>query len=421
MTTARARAACLLSALLLVLALAVPLLSQPAHAAQLAAAAAPAPADSAHPYTDPVWWPLRNPAKVGCVYNNCPGPYHGYWAIDFRANLDDPIYAAGGGVFHIGAVNNTCPASGNSSGTWVWIDHGPAGATIYEHLNRVLATEGQLVTPGTEIGTMGHNGNTAPCTVNYLHMEWRAERLGGTRQPIPALRACVGGATQSFPTALGYSSWNSIPNVTVTTPTASNACLPTSSWGTPDRPTITVSRSSGTAVVTPSARPASADAWRDRVEEYFPSKHAYLLIGYHNHYPTTNATTLTGLTNGRTYRFSASFHNASGWSAWAPTVAVIVGGVPSVPVPLHLSSGVGYTTYSWARSSSSTTTATYEVARRCYWTGAWHAWVFTTAPGTNTSYTWHTSLRHTLCEVSVKAHNSIGWSAWAPNHYTTTG
>jgi hypothetical protein len=102
-------------------------------------------------------------------------------------------------------------------------------------------------------------------------------------------------------------------------------------------------------------------------------------------------------------------------------VTFVAGTVPSVPVPQSLRAGVGYITYVWSRSSSSTTTATYEVARRCYWTGAWHPWVFTGVPGTNTTYTWRTSLRHTLCEVSVKAHNSVGWSAWATNHYITTG
>ena len=160
MTTARVRAASLLTLLVLVAAALTALpsarsraaVSKSASAAVAAPAVAPAgvasmaassaaTGDPEHPYTDPIWLPVHAPDRVGCVYSNCAGPYHGYWAIDFGGNLDDPIYAAGGGVFHVGDINNTCPATGNTPGTWVWIDHGAAGVTVYEHLNRVLAAE----------------------------------------------------------------------------------------------------------------------------------------------------------------------------------------------------------------------------------------------------------------------------------------
>ena len=129
MPTARARAASLSTLFLLVALVLTALPAAPSHAAATGArASAPASApaagpravtssaapDPAHPYSDPVWFPLRNTARVGCVYSNCPGPYHGYWAIDFGGALDDPIYAAGAGVFHIGAVDHSCPASGTT-------------------------------------------------------------------------------------------------------------------------------------------------------------------------------------------------------------------------------------------------------------------------------------------------------------------
>jgi hypothetical protein len=45
----------------------------------------------------PAWLPMRVPARVNCVRTNCPGPYHGDWAIDFidteRSTLE-PLYAA---------------------------------------------------------------------------------------------------------------------------------------------------------------------------------------------------------------------------------------------------------------------------------------------------------------------------------------
>jgi len=67
----------------------------------ITAAAAPAAvtAPSAE-FGMPVWSPMRAPARVNCVRTNCPGPYHGGWAIDFidtdRTTLE-PLYAVGPG------------------------------------------------------------------------------------------------------------------------------------------------------------------------------------------------------------------------------------------------------------------------------------------------------------------------------------
>src|SRR5947207_208499 len=83
------------------------------------------------------------------------------------------------GAALLATIGHSCPATGHEPGTWVWVDHRPACVTSYEHVNGVLATDVQLVTPATEIGTMGHNGNTAPCHAVYTHMEFRAQRLGG--------------------------------------------------------------------------------------------------------------------------------------------------------------------------------------------------------------------------------------------------
>jgi hypothetical protein len=432
MSSARTRAAFLFALLLLVaLALtAVPAAPSRARVSGSVAAAVPASVtatttaatpDPAHPYSDPVWFPLRNPAKVGCVYSNCPGPYHGYWAILFGGNADDPIYAAGGGVFHIGKLSPGCPASGVTAGTWVWIDHGPAGATVYEHLNHVLATEGQLVTPGTEIATMGHSGETYPCHTYYVHVEWQAQRLGGTKLPIPSMFACVGSTPKSYPAALGYSSWNSIPNMQVSTGTLTSSCMP-NSWSTPSRPTFALARGYRAAYVSPSARPTGTERWRDRVEEYHPSLHAYGLPTYHDHYPTTSTTTLTGLTNGHTYRISVAFHNASGWSAWATTQTVIPSAVPPAPVFRSLSSSSASIYYSWYRSTSyGLATATYQVARRCRsQTGSYVAWVFNTVPGTNTSFTWRPVTTGNICEVTVRGHNSAGYGYWGTRHFVLT-
>ena len=125
--------------------------------------------DPEHPFSDPVWWPLRDPARVSCAKTNCEGPYHGYDAIDFIGELGAPVHAAGAGILHIGGVSAGCGSVDGHAGTWVWVDHGPAGSTRYYHLDTITASEGDYVTPATQIGTMGHSGDAAPCTTNYLH------------------------------------------------------------------------------------------------------------------------------------------------------------------------------------------------------------------------------------------------------------
>ena len=171
----------------------------------------------------------------------------------------------------------------------------------------------------------------------------------------------------------------------------------------------------------PSARPAGTERWRDRVEEYFPSLKSYRMIGYHDHYPTTSSTTITGLEDGRTYRITAAFHNGTGWSAWASAQTVIPGSLPSIPTYRGLTHGSNWALLSWYRSSSAgSTTATYQVARRCYFSGAWHAFVYTTVPGTNISFQWHPIAPHMTCQVTVRAHNAVGWSRFQTPHYVTT-
>ena len=119
--------------LLAVLAVVVPppALLAPADAATLTTTS------SAHPYGDPVWFPLRNPASVGYAKSGCGTKSdHGYWAIDFLGTRGDPVYAAGAGIAHIGGNSGACVTSGsdNNGGRWVWVDHGAGVVTKYHHL-----------------------------------------------------------------------------------------------------------------------------------------------------------------------------------------------------------------------------------------------------------------------------------------------
>jgi hypothetical protein len=189
-------------------------------------------------FSGPVWSPLRVPARVNCVRTNCPGPYHGYWAIDFISTLrepagvrpHDPLYAVAAGVFHISVLDNSCSTRARG-GNLVWIDHGSGRTTRYRHLDDVLAKEGQWVTPRTQIGTIGHSG-FACNKANYLHMEFRVNNV---RVEPPSMYACVGTRRVTLPQALGYSTWNQVPTnqnpntglkPNVYTPRSGNACIP---------------------------------------------------------------------------------------------------------------------------------------------------------------------------------------------------
>ena len=185
----------------------------------------------------PAWSPLRNPARVNCVRTNCPGPYHNLWAIDFididRSTIE-PLYAVAPGIVHIGNLmgNNTCSPGRATYGSWLWIDHGNGRTTRYTHLYGVLVREGQRVTPRTQIGSMGHNGNRPPCLANYLHMEFR---VNGLRVKPPAMLACVGTRRVTMPASLGYAEWDLVPTnqnpktggkPNIYTHDSTNACMP---------------------------------------------------------------------------------------------------------------------------------------------------------------------------------------------------
>ena len=201
----------------------------------VSAAAAPVLVPSAV-FDIPVWSPLRAPARVNCVRTNCPGPYHGDWAIDFidtdRSTLE-PVFAVAPGVVHIGKIigNNTCDVT-ISYGSWLDVDHGAGRTTRYTHLYGVQVREGQRVTPRTKLGSMGHNGNRPPCKANYLHMEFRVNNV---RVKPPAMSTCVGTRRVTMPASLGYAEWDLVPTnqnpktglkPNIFTHRSTNACLP---------------------------------------------------------------------------------------------------------------------------------------------------------------------------------------------------
>ena len=67
-------------------------------------------------------------------------------------------------------------------GNMVLIESGQGWATIYGHLEKILVTEGQRVSQGENIGTMGRSGRA---TGVHLHFEIRKDK--GPVDPLPLL------------------------------------------------------------------------------------------------------------------------------------------------------------------------------------------------------------------------------------------
>ena len=146
------------------------------------------------------------------------------------------------------------PGAPDASGTWVWIDHGGGVVSRYHHLDSVAVAEGALVTPSTQIGAMGHSGDFAPCTTNYLHFEVRTGGVKGTRVDPGQLWGCLGTSRESYPAAFGYSSWNDVPKVSEWTPALDNGCLPTSTTTSSAPAAISGRRGDESARITWTAR-----------------------------------------------------------------------------------------------------------------------------------------------------------------------
>ena len=87
--------------------------------------------------------------------------------IDLQAKIGEPVYAVRGGKviearFHRGM------------GNYVELSHPSGHATIYGHLSKIAAREGQAVRQGDKIGEVGKTGNANHRSIiPHLHFEIR--------------------------------------------------------------------------------------------------------------------------------------------------------------------------------------------------------------------------------------------------------
>lgn len=158
-------------------------------------------------------WPLtQHIITAGWTYND--GSAHN--AIDLRAAVGTPVYAAEGGtVDQVQAWDGRTKTGMQSYGNMVRIRHaaykGGSLRTRYAHLSKILVSAGQEVKAGDLIGYSGETGN---CAGAHLHFE---VIYNGTRvNPLNWLDAdfeCANAAVQAH---LG--SYHSVAVSSVDTP-----------------------------------------------------------------------------------------------------------------------------------------------------------------------------------------------------------
>src|SRR5436305_10046769 len=121
-------------------------------------------ATTAHPYSNPTWWPLSaSGTAMACYRGNgpdCRNPLqHTVYAMDIAAPSWSslPVYAMGAGVVHIRSTGWHCnPDQGR--GNWLYVDHGNGTRSEYGHLGRIYVHTGDFVTAHTKLATVGQSG-----------------------------------------------------------------------------------------------------------------------------------------------------------------------------------------------------------------------------------------------------------------------
>lgn len=408
----------------LALALGAFLVVVPAPATPTAAASPSLQALASHPYSDPVWFPLRAPATIGCAKSGCgTSSDHGYDAIDWLGQQGDPVYAAGAGVAHVGGSSGACSGSGEvDGGRWVWVDHGGGVVSRYHHLDSIAIEDGELVTPAVRLGGLGHSGDVPPCTTNYLHFEVRHGGVNGERVDLGPLRGCGANGLVQLPQAFGFSSWNAPglhPARRLTTPRLDSSCV-TPDWATTsDSPAPRLGRSDGAVHVAVDV-PGGADEWVVHLEIWRPSLDTWRTLTVTRVPAGTTSTVFRDeVENGRRYRVQAAVHQGRGWSRWSAPQEVL--GTPASPALRYLQwkkqkSKKSYLHYGWERPEELGSPVTgYTVQRRCgAKAGSLGGWKSSDA-GARTAYLNLRGLQKAkVCEVRIRAKNAVGAGDWSP-------
>jgi hypothetical protein len=476
-----ARARRTATTLALALPVALTLLQVPSHAAtatathntQVARTSAPA-----HPFSDPVWYPLRNKAEMGCANGNprtknsgasacnqSGSVKHGYPAIDFLSlrtpggNLQtDPVYPMGAGIAHIGNTNFNCQSSttkGNNgnegNGAWVWIDHGGGIVSRYHHLSKIDVTNGEYVTSTTQLGETGHSGDVCRSNpadvVNYLHVEVRSGGVNGTRVPvgiapydhgIGSLFACSGASRQTWPNAIGgpygVADWNKVTwhEDTPFIPSAGTSCLPATP-ATAGRPAGFSAVSGDQKVTLKWTAPAAGDGVDSITfggKIFRPSQNGYSqeawrsgVSGSATSISLTKAFDGSTLINGRAYKFQVTFHNADGFSQWSKWLTVTPGAVPKRSSGVRTASigptSIGFGWFWTSKDANGLPMKRFDLAIRKHTSGGTATWTTSKGPADSHFFRFANLKHKTSYDVRVRGVNTAGAGPWLTRTYKT--
>lgn len=128
-------------------------------------------AETYQPHSDfRLFWPVKN-LKINRGFRTARAPEH--LGLDLGGRRSTPIMAA-----HEGVVIYT-GRKFHGFGNMVLIEYSGEWATLYAHLDKIIAREGQVVLPGDIIGRMGKTGHASGV---HLHFE-----LMHNRQPVDPL------------------------------------------------------------------------------------------------------------------------------------------------------------------------------------------------------------------------------------------
>lgn len=126
----------------------------------------------------PTEWPTLS-TRLTSNFGYRSDPFRGRAAfhagIDIAGNVGDPIYAAGAGKI-------ITTDKDNSHGNYIVIEHPGGLQSWYLHLSAIGVNEGDTVTKGQEIGSLGNTGRS---TGPHLHFE--IVKNGNAVNPLPYL------------------------------------------------------------------------------------------------------------------------------------------------------------------------------------------------------------------------------------------
>ncbi len=130
------------------------------------------------PFQLPVPGCMGSPFGVRRLHNGKPtGDYHA--GLDQHGQAGTPIHAITGGTVRVAGMFQL-------RGGAVGIDHGQGVGSIYMHMSKVIAREGDVVKPGDVIGLVGATGRaTGP------HLHWSVNVYGVPVNPRQWVKPAV--------------------------------------------------------------------------------------------------------------------------------------------------------------------------------------------------------------------------------------